>query len=78
MGYHEDEANMAISICGMPLFEIVNWWSRFYGKYTLYAVYFLLKFLGVDAPLYVLVDSVCASQAAGEHEVSFGHDCTVK
>jgi hypothetical protein len=24
MGYHEDEANMAISICGMPLFEIVN------------------------------------------------------
>ncbi|KAM0924414.1 hypothetical protein ACQ4PT_004905 [Festuca glaucescens] len=40
MGYHKDEANMAITICG------------------------------VDAPLYVLVDSVCASQAAGEHEVT--------
>jgi hypothetical protein len=26
----------------------------------------------VDAPLYVLVDSVCASQAAGEYEVSLG------
>jgi hypothetical protein len=24
MGYHEDEANMAISICGMPPFEIIN------------------------------------------------------
>uniref|UniRef100_A0ACD5XVJ2 Uncharacterized protein n=1 Tax=Avena sativa TaxID=4498 RepID=A0ACD5XVJ2_AVESA len=38
MGYPEDEANKAITICG------------------------------VDAPLSVLVDSVCASQAAGEYE----------
>ncbi|KAK1631510.1 hypothetical protein QYE76_005825 [Lolium multiflorum] len=40
MGYPEDEANLAITRCG------------------------------VDAPLYVLVDSVCASQAAGEYEVT--------
>ncbi|CAM0951710.1 unnamed protein product [Alopecurus aequalis] len=40
MGYPEDEANMAITICG------------------------------VDAPLHELVDSVCASQAAREFEVT--------
>uniref|UniRef100_A0ACD5XWM5 Uncharacterized protein n=1 Tax=Avena sativa TaxID=4498 RepID=A0ACD5XWM5_AVESA len=42
MGYPEDEANKAITRCG------------------------------VDAPLSVLVDSVCASQAAGEYEVITG------
>ncbi|XBH88570.1 hypothetical protein VPH35_075841 [Triticum aestivum] len=60
MGFSEDEANMAITICGMPLFDRH---SFFMEKAPPYAIYFCLKFfLGVDADLSVLVDSISASQ----------------
>ena len=41
MGFSEDEANMAITICGMPLFERH---SFFMEKAPPYSIYFCLKF----------------------------------
>ena len=78
MGFSEDEANMAITICGMPLFDRH---SFFMEKAPPYAIYFCLKFfLGVDADLSVLVDSISASQVTevchsrnlSDHQVSCG------
>ena len=61
MGFSEEGANMAITRCGMTLFETVALTVIFPRKVS-YAIFFCLNFLGVDVDLWELVDSISAPQ----------------
>jgi hypothetical protein len=80
MGFPEDEANMAVTRCGMNLLKELLPCDHASKKRHLMFCTFVQNFLGGDAALSVLVDSIYASQAAencshmnlSEYEVTFG------